>query len=151
MLSTLFIAQLVRAVAEALAAAGAPAGAVGVIDQARLARALGERGHPVLLVGTRPRSLRRARGRRVYGARAALPVRDAALAALVGLGAGDETAWEDELGEWSRAVADGGALVVVDRCPPGEASRRALCAGLVDIEQRAAGRLVVTSGRVARV
>jgi hypothetical protein len=30
-------------------------------------------------------------------------------------------------------------------------SRRALCAGLVDIEQRSSGRFVLTSGRVKKL
>jgi hypothetical protein len=42
-------------------------------------------------------------------------------------------------------------LVLVDRGRAAEASRRALCAGLTELEQRHAGRLVVTSGLVTHL
>jgi hypothetical protein len=48
-------------------------------------------------------------------------------------------------------VRDGGAIVLVDRGRAPEASRRALCAGLSEIEQRHAGRVVVTSGLVSHL
>ena len=42
-------------------------------------------------------------------------------------------------------------LVFVDRSKAPEASRRALCAGLSEIEQRHAGRAIVTSGVVSHL
>ena len=48
-------------------------------------------------------------------------------------------------------VRDGGAIVFVDRGHAPEASRRALSAGLCEIEQRHAGRVVVTSGIVTHL
>jgi hypothetical protein len=39
-------------------------------------------------------------------------------------------------------------LIFVDRGHAPEASRRALCAGLTEIQQRHAGRVVITSGLV---
>jgi hypothetical protein len=56
-----------------------------------------------------------------------------------------------ELDGWTRAVRDGGRLVLVGRGGREEAMRLALCAGLVDLEQRVVGRSVVTSGRVRRL
>jgi hypothetical protein len=51
---------------------------------------------------------------------------------------------------WVQAVCEGGFLVLVDKGHPAVATRRALCAGLVDLEQRLAGKVVVTSGRLRR-
>jgi hypothetical protein len=59
--------------------------------------------------------------------------------------------WETALREWTRVVRDGGAIVLVDRGHAPEASRRALCGGLTEIEQRHAGRAVVTSGLVSHL
>lgn len=55
------------------------------------------------------------------------------------------------LAEWSRAVADGGLVVLVDRAPSIELSRRALCGGLAELQQRPAGRMTVTSGIVTEL
>src|SRR5207245_881240 len=63
--------------------------------------------------------------------------------------------WQHTLREWARVTRDGGAIVLVDRgsvrgrAP--EASRRALCAGLTELEQRRVGRLVITSGLVTHM
>jgi len=48
-------------------------------------------------------------------------------------------------------VRDGGAIVLVDRGRAPDASRRALCGGLTELEQRRAGRVVVTSGLVTHL
>ena len=56
--------------------------------------------------------------------------------------------WELTLRDWTRVVKDGGAIVFVDRGHAPEASRRALCGGLTELEQRHAGRVVITSGLV---
>jgi hypothetical protein len=52
---------------------------------------------------------------------------------------------------WSRVVREGGAIIFVDRGHPHEASRRALCNGLAEIEQRHAGRAIITSGLVSHL
>jgi len=63
----------------------------------------------------------------------------------------EQSRWEDLLRGWSRVVRDGGAIVFVDRGHAHEASRRALCGGLTEIEQRRAGRAVITSGVVSHL
>ena len=55
------------------------------------------------------------------------------------------------LRDWSRVTRDGGVLVFVDRGQAPEASRRALCGGLTEIQQRHAGRTIVTSGLVTHL
>ncbi len=143
----LFLGQTVDAIEAALAGAGA-AGRVGVIDWPKLGARLGERGREVLTIAGKPRSLRRVAGARLYGDITRLPLADGALGAVVAPGVGERDDWEAVLGELSRALGDGGALVMVDRAPATELTRRALCGGLVNIEQRVAGRTVITSGRV---
>jgi hypothetical protein len=56
-----------------------------------------------------------------------------------------------DLAGWTAAVKGGGVLVLVSRGAREDASRRALCAGLVEIQQRTAGRSVVTSGRIKKL
>jgi hypothetical protein len=114
-----------RLCAEALRVAGAE-GAVAVVERPALARLLGETRQVVAV----PASDRAA----------FVPAAD--VGAIVG-----EPHDDDELARWAGAVRAGGAVLQVGRGPREEASRRALCAGLVDIEQRVAGRWVVTSGR----
>ncbi|HKA87753.1 MAG TPA: hypothetical protein VKE22_08820 [Haliangiales bacterium] len=114
-----------RLVAEVLRAAGAD-GTVAVVERPALARLLGE-GRSVRPIGPAERA-------------AFAP--DADVGAIVGEPQGD-----GELDRWVEAVRAGGAVVQVGREPREEATRRALCAGLVDIEQRVAGRWVVTIGR----
>jgi hypothetical protein len=55
--------------------------------------------------------------------------------------------WQARIEAWGAAVGPGGLVVLVDRGLATELSRRALCGGLTKIEQRAAGRVLVTSGR----
>ncbi len=143
----LFLNQTVDAVEAALAGAGT-SGRIAVIDWPRLSARLAERGREVLTIAGKPRSLRRATGERLYGDIARLPLTDGALGAVVAPGVGERDDWEAVMGELSRALGDGGALVMVDRAPATELTRRALCGGLVEVEQRVAGRTVVTSGRV---
>jgi hypothetical protein len=113
-----------RLVTEALRAAGVSDTLVAVVERPALAR---------LLAG----------GRRVdaigAGQRGAL---SSDYGAVVG-----EPQGEAELERWVRALRPGGAIVLIGRGPREEASRWVLCAGLVDIEQRVAGRWFVTSGR----
>ncbi|MBK7076733.1 MAG: hypothetical protein IPH44_31015 [Myxococcales bacterium] len=131
MLDGLWIASAAPAVEAALA--GLPAGAVAVIANPRLARALISRGRAVTEVA----------------ADAALA--PATFAAVVAVGAGDRADWAPTLAAWAGAVVDGGGLVLVDRAAAVELSRRALCAGLTALEQRVAGRWTVTSGVVSRL
>jgi hypothetical protein len=109
-------------VAAALDAAGAE-GEVVVVGSPRMARALGGLGRKATHVD-------------------ALAAAADALAALVAV------TREEPDPEWTREVRAGGAVVLVAALASTELSRRALCAGLVDLEERRAGRLLVMSGRV---
>ena len=155
----LFVTPAVVAINEALASAAAPAtagasgsapaaapspAAIAVIGNARLAVALGA-GREVIPVGLSPRAAKKLRG----AARELSAIEPASLAAVVGVDLAIADGWEDTLRDWSRAVRDGGAIVFVDRGHAHEASRRALCGGLTEIEQRRAGRSVITSGLVS--
>jgi len=146
----LFLTQTVAAVGFALDAAEV-SGRIAVIDWPRLGRQLSERQRDVLQVSPRLRSLRKQSGARVYADPAALPLGDASVAAVVCMGLGDDDRWQAVVGEYARVTREGGAIVMVDRAAATEMTRRALCAGLVEIEQRQAGRTVVTSGRVFAV
>lgn len=152
MIDAIFIGSTTSAVTEALQSAGVRSGAVAVIGPPRLGRALGERGYEIVQVVDRPRPRPRSNAiaRQVQAPPASLPLVDGELAALVAGGAGHGD-WETLLAEWSRVVRDGGVLVLVDRAPPAEMARRALCCGLTEIEQRRAGRKIVTSGCVAKL
>lgn len=143
MLDGLFVTPAVTAITEALSAMRAE-GAIAVIGNARLATAL-RAGREVIPVGLSVRAARKLPG--------AVPdldaVAPASLAAVVGDVAAGVAGWEDVLRDWSRVVRDGGAIVIVGRGRPHETSRRALCSGLTEIEQRRAGRAVITSGMVS--
>lgn len=106
----------------------AVSGKVAVIDNDRLARRLADAGREVVQVDG--------------GALEA-----AAFGALVAGGLARADDWQDRMAAWCRAVAPGGLVVLVDRGQATELSRRALCGGLSAVEQRAAGRVLVTSGR----
>ena len=71
------------------------------------------------------------------------------LAAVIAVDIALDEAWQTSLETWTRVVRDGGAIVLLDRGHAPEASRRALCAGLTELEQRRAGRTIVTSGLVS--
>ena len=148
MVAGLFIGATADAVDRALAGTR---GTVAVVGLPRLARALAERGRRVVAIADAPRALRRKRVDGAYASGAALPMQDSALAAVVGVGAGSVPAWAELLREWSRVVEEGGAVVMVDRGARPELSRRALCGGLMDLEQRVAGRTVITRGLVAKI
>jgi hypothetical protein len=152
MLGALFLTQTVEAIDEALRTAGVDRGRpVAVIGAPRVGRALAARGYQILLVDPRPRSLKRGDGPRCYASLDELPIADAPLAGLVGVDAGSAVEWSALLGAWSRSLVDGGAMVLVDKVAATEVSRRALCGGLAEIQQRRAGRTVVTSGLVTRL
>ncbi len=140
MLDGLFVTPAVTAIDEALASANAT-GRIAVVGHAKISAALAAK-REVLVVGLPPRAAKKRPD--------ALPdlssIADASLAAVIGVGA-DAAA----LAAWSRVVRDGGVLVLVDRGGARDASKRALCAGLTELEQRHAGRVVVTSGLVTHL
>src|SRR5262249_52763729 len=107
-----------RAAAAVAAALDGVAGPTLVVGAPGLARVLSRRGVPASAVDAPPAA----------GGAAIVLVRPGLEAAAL-------------------ALRPGGALVLVAPGPATEHSRRALCAGLVELEQRRAGRLVVTSGR----
>jgi len=145
MLDGLFVTPAATAIGEALASARAE-GTIAVVGHAKLALALGD-GRRVVPVGLPKRA-----AKKLTGALADLSTVDAgSLAAVVGVGAASDDAWQTTLASWVRAVRDGGAVVMVDRVRAHEASRRALCAGLTELEQRRVGRVVVTSGLVTHL
>lgn len=151
MLSSLFISQTVKAVSEALASAGIGSGSVTVLDQPRLGRALAESGFGVIQIANKAKSLKRVSGDRLCGMLDTLPLADAHLAAVIAPGIGLRDDWDAVMAEWSRVVRDGGAIVLIDRAPAAELTRRALCSGLAEIEQRQVGRTIVTSGLVRKL
>jgi hypothetical protein len=144
-LGSLFVTPAVTAITAALTSARAD-GPLAVIGNARLATALAA-GREVIPVGLTARA-----ARKLPGAIADLTgVESASLAAVIGVELASDADWQATMRGWTRVVRDGGAIVFVDRGPPHEASRRALCAGLCEIEQRHAGRAVVTSGLVSHL
>jgi len=146
MLDQLFAAGAISAVGEALASAQAGEGTVAVIGNARLATALAKQ-RTTLAVGLSTRA-----AKKISGAVDDLAgVEPRSLAAVIAVDVATDDAWQPLLREWSRVVRDGGAIVLVDRGHAPEASRRALCAGLTELEQRRAGRSIVTSGLVSHL
>jgi hypothetical protein len=142
----LFPGQAAQQVEAALVAAGID-GRVAVLDNARLARHLADAGRAVVSIGPAARGLKRSRTPAVAALSDALPLAGATFAALVAGGLAQTDSWQTLLDEWCRAVAPGGLVVTVDRGAAAELSRRALCGGLTAVEQRAAGRTVITAGR----
>jgi len=141
----LFVTPAVTAITEALASAKAD-GTLAVVGNAKLATALAA-ARAVIPVGLPARA-----ARKLPGAIADLAtVEPASLAAVIGVELATDDDWQATLRGWSRVVRDGGAIVFVDRGHPHEASRRALCGGLSEIEQRQAGRVVITSGLVSHL
>jgi hypothetical protein len=145
-LDGLFVTPAVTAIGEALASARAD-GKLAVIGNAKLAKALADAQRDVLPIGLSARA-----AKRLTNALADLSsIEDRSVAAVIGVDVAIDDGWEITLREWTRVVRDGGAIVFVDRGHAPEASRRALCAGLSEIEQRHAGRVVVTSGLVTHL
>ena len=140
MLDGLFVTPAVTAIDEALASARAT-GQIAVIGHAKIAAALAAR-HDVVVVGLPPRAARKQPGS--LADLSSLESRS--LSAVVGVGVDVAS-----LADWSRVVRDGGVLVLVDRGDAPAASKRALCAGLTELEQRHAGRVIVTSGLVTHL
>ena len=146
MLEGLFVTPAVTAIVEALASAHAD-GKLAVVGNAKLAAALTEAEREVLPIGMSQRATKK-----LTNALADLSsIEDRSLDAVVGVDVAVDDGWEITLREWTRVVRDGGAIVFVDRGHAPEASRRALCSGMTEIEQRHAGRAVVTSGLVTHL
>ena len=140
MLDGLFVTPAVTAIVEAL---GSAHGKIAVIGNAKLAKALAA-SREVVAVGLSARAAKKIPG--------ALPdlatVEPQSLAAVIAVDVARDNGWQDVLAAWSRVGRDGGAVVLVDRGRAAEVSRRALCAGLSELEQRHVGRAVITSGLV---
>ena len=142
----LFVTPAVTAIHEALASAHATEGPVVVVGDAKLATAL-EAQRPVIAIGVSARA-----AKRLKDARADFTgIEPGSLSAVIGVDVTSDDAWSETLRTWSTAVRDGGAIVFVDRGHAPEASRRALCGGLSELEQRHAGRTVITSGLVTHL
>jgi hypothetical protein len=145
-LDGLFVTPAVTAIGEALSSTRAD-GKLAVVGNAKLAQALTEAKREVLPIAMSARA-----AKKLTNALADLSsIEDKSLAAVIGVDIATDDGWEITLKEWTRVVRDGGTLVFVDRGHAPEASRRALCAGLSEIEQRHAGRVVVTSGLVTHL
>lgn len=71
---------------------------------------------------------------------------EATTSVVIGVDAGASQAPDELLAAWRRLLVPGGGLILVDHCAPSAAARQALCAGLVELEQRHSGRAVVTCG-----
>lgn len=145
MLDGLFVTPAVTAIGEALSSARAD-GKLVVVGNAKLAKALAAN-REVVAVGMS------ARASKLLGDTLAdTTTLDAgSIVAVIGVDVATNEGWVETLREWARVVRDGGAIVLVDRGHATEASRRALCAGLTEIEQRQAGRTIVTSGLVTHL
>lgn len=143
---SLFSGNAAQEVEAALAAAGI-GGRVAVLGDPRLARHLADAGREVVCIGPGARALKRSRTAAVAALPGALPLVDGAVSALVARSQVPGESWEPLLSEWCRAVVPGGLVMVVERGAAAELSRRALCGGLSVIEQRTAGRTVITMGR----
>ena len=147
MLDGLFVTPAITAIGEALESARAGDGKLAVVGNARLATALAAGTREVVPVALSARAAKKHAN--------ALPdlsqVGAASLSGVIGVDVTLDPAWEGTLREWARVVRDGGAIVFVDRGRAPEASRRALCIGLAEIEQRRAGRVVITSGLVTHL
>ncbi|MDX2091614.1 MAG: hypothetical protein SFX73_27385 [Kofleriaceae bacterium] len=146
MLDGLFVTPAVTAISEALMSAAASHGRIVVVGNAKLATALGA-SREVIAVGMSARAAKKFGA--VHPDTSALE--PASCAAVVGVDVTEDGQWSTTLAAWSRCVRDGGAIILVDKGHAAEASRRALCAGLTELEQRHAGRAVITSGLVSHL
>lgn len=142
-----FLAGAAPAVEAALASIPpARDGAVVVVGEGRLAAALARSGRALGLVEAEAATRKRPPAHVTLHDEAPAP---RSLAAVIAVGLGERDDWDPLLAAWSRWVVDGGGVVMVDRGPAFELSRRALCGGLTALEQRVAGRWIVTSGLVS--
>src|SRR5688572_21416990 len=142
-----FLAGAAPAVEAALASIPpARTGAIAVVVHGRLAAALVKPGRTITLVDAEPAAVKKPPPQVTLVDQSP---EARSLAAVVVVGLGDRDDWDPTLATWSRWVVDGGGVVMVDRGPAIELSRRALCGGLTALEQRVAGRWIVTSGLVS--
>jgi hypothetical protein len=141
---SVFIAPVVTAIDQSLTDID---GIVAVLNRPRIAKALAERGRPVIAIGRRGKELRKLSVPSLV-AGDAMPLATDSCGALVAGELAKTDDWQELAAEWSRVVRDRGIIVCVERGDPAELSRRILCAGLTAIEQRRAGRMLVTSGMV---
>ena len=139
----LFVTPAVTAISEAL---GSAEGTIAVVGNAKLAAALSEK-REVIAVGLSARAAKKLKNTRADFS----GIEPKSLAAVIGTDVTGDDAWSETLRTWSTATRDGGAIVFVDSGHAAEASRRALCAGLSELEQRHAGRTVITSGLVTHL
>jgi hypothetical protein len=142
----LFVTPAATAIAEALASAHATEGTIVVVGDAKLATAL-ESEREVIAIGVPPRQAKKLKNVREDFA----GIAPQSLAAVIGVDVASDDDWAEHLRAWSQLVRDGGVIAFVDRGHAPEASRRALCAGLSELEQRHAGRTVITSGLVTHL
>lgn len=143
MLDGLFVAPALAAVGELLRSAHVE-GTIAIVGHAKLASALAKK-QTVITVGLSERAAKKFPG--ALGDFSSIEA--SSLAAVVGVDVAVDETWETALREWTRVVRDGGSIILVDRGHAPEASRRALCTGLMELQQRRSGRLVVTSGLVS--
>ncbi|MGE0550574.1 MAG: hypothetical protein AB7O24_03210 [Kofleriaceae bacterium] len=153
MLEGLFVTPVVAAIAEALGSSPRHGktgdkltGKLAVLGDAKVAQALAQNCE-VVAIGVASRNAKKLGD---IATLAALDdsIADHSFAYLVGTDVATDDDWQATLARWRRVVRDGGTIVMIDRGHATEASRRALCTGLGEIEQRRAGRSVVTSGVV---
>ena len=145
MLDGLFVGPAMQAVVEALHSAKAE-GTLAVVGHAKLATALAKQ-QTVIPVGLSARAAKKLPT--ALGDLSSVEAKS--LAAVVGVDVATADDFEASLREWTRVVRDGGVVIFVDRGHAPEASRRALCSGLTELEQRRSGRLVITSGLVSHL
>ncbi len=148
MLDGLFVAPAVAAIADAL---GDIEGTIAVIGDAKIAQGLAAK-RTVIAVGVTGRAAKKLPKELADATLADLAtVEPASLAAVVGADITIDDGWVTTLRAWTRATRDGGSIILVDKGRAAEASRRALCSGLTELEQRHAGRAVITSGMVTHL
>ena len=148
MLDGLFVAPAVAAITEAL---GDTSGVIAVIGDAKIAQAIAAK-YTVIAVGISGRAAKKLPKALAETAKDSVASIDpGSLAAVIGVNVTEDDGWVETLRSWTRAVRDEGTLVLIDKSHATEASRRTLCAGLTELEQRHAGRAVVTSGLVTHL
>jgi len=152
-LDGLFVTPAVTAIGDALACLD-HATRIAVVGNAKLASALAP-GRTVIPIGLSTRAA--AKLSKTPGIDPPLTheqlatIEPGTLDALIGVDITEDDHWKATLHGWTRVVRDRGVVVLVDRNQAAEASRRALCAGITELEQRHAGRAVITSGLVTHL
>lgn len=142
---SVFVAKLTwgRRAEAALALLGETAGPLVVVEALPLAKVLSELGKRPVLCSQRAATLKRWPGESALIEGGALPFAPGSIGALI-----VTEAWE---AGWVDVLAERGKLVSLVPEARTEATRRALCAGLIDLEQRPAGRIHATAGTWHRV